>query len=124
MFKSAPPASPGSAQALLAALADDPTERGLSELSDHYVTLLETLPGDLDHVGLIVVSVADGLLILPVTHITTGDGWEHLDLDAARRVPAPKDWPRRTTAFRRAEHTLLNLLTKAVWAAEETAAPS
>lgn len=122
MFKSAPPASPGSARALLAALADDPTERRLSDLTDHDETILETLPGDPDHVGLIVVSVVDGLLLLPITHITTGEGWEHLDLDAARWVPAPKDWAAHATAFRRAEHTLINLLADAASAAEGASA--
>jgi hypothetical protein len=114
-----PAQSQRSAAEVLAALADDPTERRLSEVTSHYVAVLETLPWDLDHVALIVVPVTDGLLILPVTHITTGEGWEHLDLDAACCFPAPADWEPRTTAFRRAQCVLLNMLTEAAQAAGE-----
>ena len=108
-----------SSQDVLAALVDDPTEGRLSDLPSPYITVLDTLPWDLDHVAIIAVTVTDGVLLLPVTHVTTGEGWEHLDLDAAQCLPTPTDWAQRTTAFRRARRGLLKTLTAAALAAEE-----
>ncbi len=108
-----------SSQDVLAALADDPTERRLSALTSHYTTVLETLPWDLDHVAIIAVPVADGLLILPATHITTGNGWEHFDLEAVTCLAIPVDWTQRTAAFRHAHRRVVAALTEAAIAAEE-----
>lgn len=71
---------------LLAFLCDDPTESALSEAGLEYFVV--DVVDDLDHVGTIFVVTDDGLAAFPYTEILAGQGYEQLDLAAARLVNA------------------------------------
>lgn len=98
------------AHEVLDALAANPTETCLSELvgdrlDASYFTLHDTL-GDLDCYALVVVDVADGILLLPVTEARTGEGWEQFNLAAAYTVPYPEDWNAVRAAYHGAKATV------------------
>jgi hypothetical protein len=106
------------AHEVLDALAANPTETCLSELvgdrlDASYFTLHDTL-GDLDCYALVVVEVADGVLLLPVTEARTGDGWEQFNLAAAYTVPYPEDWNAVRAAYHGAKATLVRRLEDAI----------
>lgn len=115
------------ADEVLNALAPDPTETRLSELvgdtyEASYFTLHDTL-GDLECYALVVVEVADGLLVLPVTEARTGDGWEQFYLAAAYTVPRPEDWTAVRAAYDAAKAVLVRRLEDQVGASQPPAAP-
>jgi hypothetical protein len=82
------------AAGILCRLADEPTEGHLAEQVDPstYFTWVMAL-GDCDHAQTTIVTCADGLLVLPVTLVTTGAGWEHFDLEAASTLETPPQDP-------------------------------
>ncbi len=101
-------------QEILAALADDPTERGLSEIPNVAVTWVDDPLETLDAVGHAVVIADDGLLLIPYTAVRLGGGWEQLDLDAAVQLAEPPDYLRTAVAYAEAEQALVRVLTDAL----------
>jgi hypothetical protein len=99
------------AQAVLAHLAPDPTERRLSSLLETQGVTATTLLGTLDMgAALTVVPVASGLLVLAVDRIDPEDGWERYDLPASMVVKAPPGWTDVVAAFRQLRSALLTQL--------------
>ena len=102
---------------ILAALADDPTERSLSDLAfDHKftVTIIPDSLNELDAIGYVVVTADDGLLLIPYTAVTLGHGWEQFDLDGAVVLTEPSDYREMETAFMVAKQQLVKILIDAM----------
>jgi hypothetical protein len=72
---------------LLDRLRDDPTEANLAETGLEYYAV-EGVADDPDYLGTVFVVTDDGLAALPYTEVLAGQGYEQLDLEAARLVDA------------------------------------
>ena len=99
---------------LLTFLESDPTERHLSDLADHHhldVHYLHHTLGEDDVLGYALVRVEDGLLKVPYTAVTLGDGWEHFDLDHAAVMPEPPTYAAAVHHYQVAMDALVDCLT-------------
>ncbi|MGB9886478.1 MAG: hypothetical protein ACPLRW_05700 [Moorellales bacterium] len=74
-------------QELLALLEDDPTEANLAEAGVTYF-IVHGVTDDLDHLGTIFAETEDGLAALPYKDVLADQGYEQIDLGAARLVSA------------------------------------
>ncbi|POB12211.1 hypothetical protein [Sulfobacillus sp. hq2] len=103
---------------LCAALADDPTERGLRDVvpARDQFWLADPLDAD-DTVGHVIVQLDDGLYGIPYTAVWPDDGWEQLDLAHAWPVPALPALPAALRVYARATATVVRLLGDARWQA-------
>lgn len=102
---------------VLFALVDDPTESGLGDfLASHHASQAITWlpdPLDLDHldvIGTALIITEDGLLCIPYTLVDPDSGWEQLDLSAAFLLPEPRGFREAEQRYTQAEHELTQLL--------------
>ena len=102
------------AQEILQALENNPTSGQVADLGLRAVIVPHCL-GNLDAIGHIAIPADDGLLLIPYTAVTLGDGWEQLDLDHATRVADPPGFPDAVAAYATALDSLTTLLESALF---------
>lgn len=97
---------------VLQALAADPTERGLNDLA--FEQKLEVLifphANDPNAIGVALVRVDDGILQIPYTLVTLGDGWEQFELNQAQTVSEPAEYAAGAARYQAAEQALIACL--------------